>query len=289
LQPQYTQESWLMSANFSEESVTPEINMRAQRDMERQQAIQSDYYTITNSDGGPVAVLLVLLDRKRMPVRAELHLYATSEDDAREFAFRQARAILEKNYFSAELVPLQVLESAPLGDSILVRAQGINQPQGTAEWWPRWQLAAGAGALLLLLLLIWSIVRGLGNTTAPTSADSTIATQQPSNADNSASVAQATGPTATLLPSQRADPALAVGKRVRVKPNMKVSLVQEPGPDHPVVGYLENQQEATIISGPVLTQGQNDTIVWWRVRLGDGAEAWAPANTSEVTLLELAE
>jgi hypothetical protein len=278
-----------MSANFAEESTGPESNTGSLRFTERYQAIQSDYYTITNPEGGPVAVLLVLLDRKRVPVRAELHLYAESEDDAREFAFRQGRAILEKGYYSAELVPLQVLESAPLGDSVQVRAQGIKQPQSVTELWPRWQLAAGVAALLLLLLLIWSILRGLGNTaTAPTNAPSVV-TEQPSNAPGSADTAQPSGPTATLPPSQRADPALAVGKRVRVKPTMKVSLVQEPGADKPVVGYLENQQEATIISGPVLTQGQNDTIVWWRVRLGDGAEAWAPANTSDVTLLELAE
>lgn len=278
-----------MSANFAEESNGPENNPSEIRLLERQQAIQSDYYTITNSDGGPLAVLLVLLDRKRLPVRAELHLYAESDDDGREFAFRQGRAILEKSYYSAELVPLQVLESAPLGDSIQVRAQGISQPPQSEQWWPRWQLAAGVAALLLLILVIWSIVRGLSSTADPATTAPNVVTEQPSNSGNSADGAAASGPTPTLPPSQRADPALAVGKRVRVKPTMKVSLVQEPGPDAPVVGYLENQQEATIISGPVLTQGQNDTIVWWRVRLGDGAEAWAPANTSDVTLLELAE
>ncbi len=278
-----------MSANFDEESTELESNSSVGFLPERQQAIQSDYYTITNPEGGPVAVLLVLLDRKRLPVRAELHLYAESDDDAREFAFRQGRAILEKGYYSSELVPLQVLESAPLGDSIQVRAQGINQPPKAEEWWLRWQTIAGVAALLLLILVIWSIVRGLSNTADPTTTAPGVVTEQLNNSGNSADGASAAGPTPTLPPSQRADPALAVGKRVRVKPTMKVSLVQEPGPDKPVVGYLENQQEATIISGPVLTQGQNDTIVWWRVRLGDGAEAWAPANTSDVTLLELAE
>lgn len=52
---------------------------------------------------------------------------------------------------------------------------------------------------------------------------------------------------------------------------------------------MENGQEAVIVEGPALTQGTSDTIVWWRVRLDDGSEAWAPANTSDGAVLELVE
>ena len=45
---------------------------------------------------------------------------------------------------------------------------------------------------------------------------------------------------------------------------------------------------ATIINGPLQTKGRSDTIVWWYVQFEDGTQAWAAANTSEVTLLQTA-
>jgi fumarylacetoacetate (FAA) hydrolase len=51
-------------------------------------------------------------------------------------------------------------------------------------------------------------------------------------------------------------------------------------------GFMQNQQEAILIGGPIWMPGDTDTIVWWYVRLDNGQEAWAPANTSRLTLLE---
>ncbi|MEZ4617082.1 MAG: hypothetical protein R2867_16460 [Caldilineaceae bacterium] len=92
-----------------------------------------------------------------------------------------------------------------------------------------------------------------------------------------------------LAPSRNANANLAVGSRVSVQPGYTVSLVSEPVPEQDkVVGYFEEGQQATIVDGPVWKAGNSDTIVWWRIRLDTGLEAWAPANTSDAMLLTVA-
>jgi uncharacterized protein YgiM (DUF1202 family) len=78
---------------------------------------------------------------------------------------------------------------------------------------------------------------------------------------------------------------------MRVLPGIEgVALVSEPGPDQSkVIGHIKAGDEATIIGGPVLLQGNTDTIVWWQVQFDDGSQAWVPANTSDVTLLGVAQ
>jgi hypothetical protein len=217
-----------------------------------------------------------------------LHLNADASDDAREYSFRQGRTLLERRYASAELVPLQILESEPLGDTIQVRTEGASVAPTGNNWRPNSQVLAGLGLFALLFLLIWGVWRWVGSSSPSADPVDTATEAAPLVEDAPATVAPA-AEGQTLPPSVRAIPNLAIGKRVRVLPNLRVSLVAQPSPDQTAVGYLQNQQEATIIDGPVLTQGKSDTIVWWRIRLDDGSEAWAPANTSDVTLLEPAE
>jgi hypothetical protein len=260
---------------------------------EQSQAIQSDYYTLTDEEGWPIAALLVLLDSRRTPVRAELHFYDDLTDQLREQAFRQGRSLLERRYFSQEPVALRVLQSEPLGEIIPVRAQGLPQRPGEGQWYQRWQVAAAAGLLVLLLALIWAVTSFLrgpattvtNSTTAAEQSQPVAATAAPDDTSSVAANAQPGG----LPVSRFADPNLAIGRRVQVRPGLKLSLVSEPGPESSVVGYMENQQSAQIIDGPAMTQGTSDTIVWWRIRLDDGAEAWAPANTSDGPVLALAE
>ncbi len=52
------------------------------------------------------------------------------------------------------------------------------------------------------------------------------------------------------------------------------------------LGEMTGGEAAIVIDGPVELEGDLDTIVWWKVRTANGIEAWAPANTSWVTLLE---
>jgi hypothetical protein len=259
-------------------------------------AIRSEFYNITDPEGWPLAGLIVLLDGKDQPVRAELHLYEGLPEQMREQAVRQGRMLLETRYYSPEPLPLRVLQSYPWRDTLHVRANAtpISRPRLTSlsalasiNWIQYWPYLAAAGGLLLLIAIIWGVTTLFGgdDTAAPTE-------QTPAAVDQGAG-AVTTGITQTinagdpnLPPSQKANPTLAVGKVVRVLAGATLSLVVQPGPDEELVGYLEGGESAEIVQGPVQTKGERDTIVWWKVRLANGTEAWAPANTSDLTLLE---
>jgi hypothetical protein len=253
--------------------------------------IHADYYNIIDDEGWPVAALLVLIDRRRDPVRAELHLYEELTDEVRQWAFRQGRALLEARYYSEEPVPLKIFQSYQGRETVQVRANSsIRNAASTEPLVQRWQWAAAAGLALLLLALVWALATFLRGPAVERTATSTPdALNEPATAGQNETAAPTLPSANGLPPSQHADPNLAVGKRVRVRPELRLSLVAEPGPDKNVVGYMQDQQEATIVDGPIMTQGTSDTIVWWRLRLDDGAEAWAPANTSAGAVLELVE
>lgn len=127
------------------------------------------------------------------------------------------------------------------------------------------------------------------STPLPTPTSTSTATPMPTSTDTPTPVTQPTmigEVTNNLPPSVNADPNLAIGKRAVVASGISVSLVSEPVPDEEkIIGMVEAGTEMTIIDGPILTQGNTDTIVWWKVRLHDGLEAWAPANTSDLSLL----
>jgi hypothetical protein len=259
------------------------------------QAIQAEYYNIIDEKGWPVAALIVLVDRKHDPVRAELHLYEELTDDARHWAFRQGRSMVEARYASAEPVPLKIFQSYQGRETVQIRTTGVSRPPAESQdWMQRWQWAAGAGVLILLIALVWAISSFLrsGDEGAPV-AEPTAQLEQTAGGETGAEAAASPAPTTasdSALPvSKNADPNLAVGQRVRVRAGLRTALVETPGAEGGIVGYLQDQQEAIIVDGPMQTQGTSDTIVWWRVQLDDGAEAWAPANTSEVAVLELAE
>jgi hypothetical protein len=261
-------------------------------------AIHADYYDITDHDGWPVASLLVLIDRTRSPVRAEVHLYEDLPEELREWALRKGRGIIEQQYFSNDPVPLRVMQSYPWRDTLNVRAAGALTPAVETQWFQRWQIAAAVGAVVLLVALVWALVsalRGPGGEAAETTGGelSLAQSEQPA-----AAVVGGEGVTSTLAspaigadlpPSRHANPNILVGSRVRVRPGAALNLTAEPGPDETIVGSMANQQEATVIAGPAMTQGLSDTIVWWRVRLDSSLEAWAPANTSDGPVLELVQ
>ncbi len=259
--------------------------------------IHADYYNVSDDAGWPVASLVVLLDRQRDPVRAEVHLYEELDDDVRQDAFRKARSLLEQRYYSNEPVSLKIFQAYLGRETVQVQTTGLYRVAGESQqWYQRWQVAAAAGILVLLIALIWAVSSFLRvGTTAvpPTSAEQAGATldqtSEPSIADAPAASAPLTETNNLLPPSQHANPDLSVGVRTRVRPGLRLALVANPGADQEVVGYLQALEEATIVEGPFLTQGTSDTIVWWRVELDDGSIAWAPANTSEGPVLELAQ
>jgi hypothetical protein len=256
------------------------------------QAVQADYYTIVDAEEWPIAGLVVLMDRRKQPVRAELHLYEELADHRNEFALRQSQLIINERYYSAEPIQLQVMQSYAWRETLKVRTSAEPIPQAAdplAFVQQYWQYILAASAALVLIALIWAVsafFRSRSDTpaTAATNAEQSQAATAPDAAATATPVpAQDNG----LAPSRNADANLAVGKRMRVLPGIEgVALVSEPGPDQDkVIGHIKAGDEAVIIGGPVLLQGNSDTIVWWQVQFDDSRQAWVPANTSEVTLL----
>lgn len=261
------------------------------------QAVQADYYTIVDADEWPIAGLVVLVDRRKQPVRAELHLYEELADHRNEFALRQAQIVISERYHSDEPIQLQVMQSYAWRETLQVRASAepttpTTDPLAFVQQY--WQYILAGSAALVLIALIWAVTaffRSSEDETPVTTA--AVAEQSEAAADAPAGETTATPippQTNGLAASRNADPSLAIGQRMRVLPGIEgVSLVPEPGPDQQAIGYLKAGDEAAIIGGPVLMQGNSDTIVWWHVQLDNGTQAWIPANTSEITLLGLAQ
>jgi len=262
------------------------------------QAIKADYYNIVDAEDWPVAGLVVLLDRRRQPVRAELHLYEES-DKYDEFALRHAQALLADQYYSADPVQMQVMQSYAWRETLAIQPSGNamtpeNDPLAFIRQY--WQYIAAGSAALVLIFLLWSIISFFRSPAEETPAETPAAVAETSGESASPTTAAA-APAAAVptvgaqlnnLPASRnADSGLAVGGRALVQPGMTAALVSEPSSDpSKVTGiYLTEGMVVTLVDGPVQLQGNSDTIVWYRVQLESGAEGWAPANTSDFTIL----
>jgi len=260
------------------------------------QAVQAEYYTIVDAEEWPIAGLIVLVDGRKQPVRAE-YLYEELADHRNEFALRQAQIVINERYYSDEPIQLQVMQSYAWRETLQVRtsSEPIAQPVDPLAFVQQyWQYILAASAALVLIALIWALTAFFRSSDeeTPTTAATTEQNQAAAAATTpEVAPTQIVAQTNDLPASRNADTNLAIGQRMRVLPNVEaVSLVSEPSPDQAkVVGHLLAGNEAMIINGPVLKQGNSDTIVWWFVRLESGQEAWVPANTSEMTLLEVAQ
>lgn len=255
------------------------------------QAINSHYYNVTDSEGHAVGGLLVLLDRRNRPVRAEIHLHDELPDEVASIAVRQGYHILGERYVGDDPLPLQVRESFALGETLRVSLGDPAMAEEEPRRWPLWQIAGGAVTLVLLIGIIWALsvwLRGSSGDGQNASAAQPQATEVPSVANVAASPVLPT-PTASgeLPPSRNADSTLKVGDKVRIRSGYSLALRSEAGAEAgEVVGYMKEGDIAEIIDGPILLQGDSDTIVWWLVKLSDGKQAWAAANTSTAQLLE---
>jgi hypothetical protein len=289
-------------------------------------SIDATYYDVTDPDGWPIAGLLVLLDGSGSPVRSELYLYEGADVQAHEMAIRQARLLLQNRYIGkdpeGEMLELRISQARQLTEVLQVPLQGGMEMGALANWrdWlplDRWPLSntmtivAAAAALFLVVasaLAVPALLRSGGEgadagtaalTTAPQQPaaaasieDAAAPAVQPVDADQAAPASDIplTAQTNGLPPSVNARDDLSIGQRVRIRPPLMLTLRSQPDPTAGEdVGYMENGQEAVIVGGPVWKPGNTDTIVWWYVRLDDGTEAWAAANTSELTLLEPVE
>jgi hypothetical protein len=272
------------------------------------QPIPADFFNLTTLAGNPVAGLLVLMDRKRRPVRAELHLNAGTQGNVQDMAYRQARTLIQDRYFGPGSLTLSVVRDHLEERSAPVELQPPPPAARAERPWAK-PAAAAVGIVLVVALVSWGL-SGLVRT-APTAEPASLAgspatrgvgaamtgadlTEAPSSLSVSQSNASASGtatpypPQTNNLPESRNALPLEAGQRVRIRPTWRLTLRSEPGVDAGELrGYLQDGATAVILGGPVWKQGESDTIVWWHVRVeATGQEAWAPANTSQLTLLE---
>lgn len=280
------------------------------------QAIDAHYFNITDIQAWPIAGLLVLLDGKGQPVRAELHLYDELPSHVQEAAVRQSRLVLQEGYVGLDPVPLRILETQQLREAMDVRLAPPGERMPAAK--PvRWQpYALGGLALAAVAALIWLALlffrpaggevagapqpaAGQPEASAPAQAglqaraadagvavsDVVLISGDGAGVGAAAGDAEAVEP-GDLPPSRNARADLGIGMRVAIVPGLMLTLRSEPGADAgEAVGSMVDGEAATIIGGPRLTRGDSDTIVWWLVQLDDGTQAWAAANTSQYTLL----
>jgi hypothetical protein len=282
--------------------------------------INAHYYDITDIQSWPIAGLLVLLDGQSQPVRAELHMDSSLDEQMQDAAIRQARLVLQERYLGGEPVPVRILDSMPVREEMLVRlppvgARSLNMQSFAWHWRPHGMIGA---AILLVVALIWIAVALFGGDGEPESNTATVVT--PDVASQSAAgqsageeapeeggavVEEESAPPAEasaedtpvapavvsdLPPSRNARSDLGIGVEVQVVPGLRLALRSEAGAEAGVVvGDMGEGETAVIIGGPQYTRGDSDTIVWWFVELADGTQAWAAANTSEQTLLRPVE
>ena len=250
------------------------------------QGIRADYYNLTDLQGAPLAGLLVLMDRRGRPVRAEIYMSNTSADALYEIAVRQSLRLIEHRYKSdrpVRLYPLRMqLETDPL--SVQPRARASNPGVAPAP-------ASGnplllVGALLLAISALfggWFLNDWFTGDLIRSRAPATLAVSSSSAAAGpDVLIVETNG----LPPSRNAIP-MNVGDRIRLLPEYKISLRTEAGAHAgAIVAYLQDADHMTILNGPIWLEGNSDTIVWWYVRLDGGSQGWVPANTSELTILE---
>lgn len=94
----------------------------------------------------------------------------------------------------------------------------------------------------------------------------------------------------SLPTSVNANAAINRSSRVRVMEGLQIFLRSHPAPATGTEkGVLVGGDEAIVVGGPYWTEGENDTIVWWYVRVDENTEGWVAANTSTLTLLEPAQ
>ena len=127
--------------------------------------ISSDYYNLTETDGWPVAGLLVLLDRQHTPVRAEVHLYDNTMGRRQDAALQIAYHVLEEQYRApseeSARLPVRIMRTRQQLDTVGVRldvGEPIQNPRFGTAGVGGWNNARTLLTLLLALLLIGGVV-----------------------------------------------------------------------------------------------------------------------------------
>lgn len=266
-----------------------------QQHRDKLQPYAARYYDFVGEDGQREANMVVVLDSQGRALQAVLHYDHTLPTFTQSKLQRQAQSILSSRFLgSGATTPLYIFEYGnQVGRADVMHTGEDAAPEGSVNL-----LYVGIGILAMFVvaaLLFWmlnSLFRGRQEVAdAPTATPMVMAA--PAEAAAAAPTADVNAPgiqTNGLPGSKLASPAIGVGKTVKIRSGLRSSVLSEPGPDQgEVVGYMQDGDTASVIGGPTWLQGDSDTIVWWYVDLPDGVRGWTPANTSQFTLLDVAQ
>ncbi len=265
-----------------------------QEHRDKLQPYAARYYDFVGDDGQREANMVVVLDSQGRALQAVLHYDHTLPTFTQSKLQRQAQSILSSRFLgSGATTPLYIFEYGnQVGRAEVMHTGEDAAPEGSVNL-----LYVGVGILAMFVvaaLLFWmlnSLFRGRQEVAdAPTATPMVMAAPAAAAAAPTADV-NAPGIQTNGLPgSKLASPAIGVGKTVKIRSGLRSSVLSEPGPDQgEVVGYMQDGDTAIVIGGPTWLQGDSDTIVWWYVDLPDGVRGWTPANTSQFTLLDVAQ
>ena len=265
-----------------------------QEHRDKLQPYAARYYDFIGEDGQREANMVVVLDSQGRALQAVLHYDHTLPTFTQSKLQRQAQSILSSRFLgSGATTPLYIFEYGnQVGRAEVMHTGEDAAPEGSVNL-----LYVGVGILAMFVvaaLLFWmlnSLFRGRQEVAdAPTATPMVMAAPAAAAAAPTADV-NAPGIQTNGLPgSKLASPAIGVGKTVKIRSGLRSSVLSEPGPEQgEVVGYMQDGDTAIVLGGPTWLQGDSDTIVWWYVDLPDGVRGWTPANTSQFTLLDVAQ
>jgi hypothetical protein len=275
------------------------------------QPIEAQFYNVARNDGTPIAGLIVLVDSRKNPVRAELHLHEGISDESGRQAVRQAQHIIEDRYTGPDAIPMQVWQSFLRSDhplpvqlnpenvaaskgaksSVSMPAMPAMPSMATVKS-SRWTPVAAVAGILALFAIVWGLWAWLGPDSSPAansggvgvgleSAEADLEGQELAPVESSA---QTTG---DLPASVNANANLSLGKRVQMITGLSQPVRSAAGANAgEEIGTLEGGAEYLIVGGPTMLPGQSDTIVWWEIQFNDDQTGWVAANTSSRPLLE---
>ena len=266
-----------------------------QRQRNKLQPYPARYYDFVGEDGQREANMVVVLDSQGRAMQAVLHYDHTLPTFTQSKLQRQAQGILSSRFLgSGPATPLYFFEYGnQVGRADVMHTGEDVGAEGSVNLL---YVAVGILAMFVVAaLLFWmlnSLFRGRQDVAdAPTATP--VAMAAPAAAVAAAPTADVNAPgiqTNGLPGSKLANPAIGIGKTVKIRSGLRSAVLSAAGPDQgEIVGYMQDEDTAVVIGGPTWLQGDSDTIVWWYVDLPDGVRGWTPANTSQFTLLDVVQ
>jgi hypothetical protein len=261
------------------------------------QSIPARCHNFLDENGQREGRLVVLLDSQGRAMEAELAYDRRLPEVTQSKLQRLAKKLLATSYASSGPdIPLYIYDLGSQFDRDNVANRYADD--GGQSSINVLYVAVGIVALFFVVGILFAmlnvIFRNRQEAAAPTATPPALLATL-----NDAAAAATPGATATidpaaftiqtnnLPPSRNANPGISVNGTVRIRDQLKSFVRSQPGSDQgEALGFMQDGETAIVLGGPVMLQGDTDTIVWWYVELTDGTRGWTPANTSTLSLLE---